>query len=467
MPRVNTNPIPNKNYLSKVASNLPPGSTNSTSDAVLGAISLDPNTFTVGDVVLLEAVVTKSGSSGGYFWNVVWGTSTSQDIFNDVPIFESPSYAATATYSNCYKYMVIAGTAGSVLGTAVYDQQRQIDTNTQQDTTDLWTRITNVDNLSIDWNYAFFLSSGTYNNGGYFKVIGSVQNSSDRIRLEWMRVSGYASGSFNVPTPEVLNSFYSLRQLSGYSGPAIRVRRSSGGEQDIGFSSGVLDITSLLSFVGSGDGFVTKWYEQTGFGNDLSNSTVLAQPQIVFSGSVNTSGGFPCIYFDGADDRLIENDAVSPFYDFSTGGRFSVFSVFEPKNLSFTTNQIFIHADRVTPRFSQIARTSAGTLNTTAFNTAGTSFQDNATTVVDNRRYLSSTIRRQNNVEIYLDGISNGSTATTGTPVSKSIQLEVGCRLFPSEAFTGNLYEFSIYDRDCATFSRQTIENQISNYYGI
>ena len=78
---------------------------------------------------------------------------------------------------------------------------------------------------------------------------------------------------------------YSLRKLSStYTGNAIRVRRSSdNSEQDIGFdSSGNLDTTSLLSFVGSGDGFITTWYDQSGKGNHATNTADNAtQPNLV------------------------------------------------------------------------------------------------------------------------------------------------------------------------------------------
>ena len=69
---------------------------------------------------------------------------------------------------------------------------------------------------------------------------------------------------------------YSLRKLrTGYVGNAIRVRRSSdNAEQDIAFdASGNLDTTSLLSFVGSVNGFVTTWYDQSGNGYNAYQST--------------------------------------------------------------------------------------------------------------------------------------------------------------------------------------------------
>jgi hypothetical protein len=66
------------------------------------------------------------------------------------------------------------------------------------------------------------------------------------------------------------------------------VRRSSDNtEQNIGFDvNGNLDTTALTTFVGSGNGFVTTWYDQSGNANNGTQTTQANQPQIVSSGSV-------------------------------------------------------------------------------------------------------------------------------------------------------------------------------------
>ena len=122
-----------------------------------------------------------------------------------------------------------------------------------------------------------------------------------------MPITGY-SNTISVTTLALLDAYpgaaaaYSVRKLrTAYTGSAIRVRRSSdNAEQDIGFSGGNLDTTSLTSFCGAGNGFVTTWYDQSGGGNNLTQTTAAQQPQIVSSGSVITTlGGKPCCQFDG------------------------------------------------------------------------------------------------------------------------------------------------------------------------
>jgi hypothetical protein len=100
---------------------------------------------------------------------------------------------------------------------------------------------------------------------------------------------------------------YSLRRLlSVYTGPLVRVRRSSDDTTlDIGFNlDGSLDTVDLLAFVGANDGFVDRWYDQTGGGAHLEQGTTTAQPAIVTAGVVNLLDGLPAVTFDGTNDYL-------------------------------------------------------------------------------------------------------------------------------------------------------------------
>ena len=92
---------------------------------------------------------------------------------------------------------------------------------------------------------------------------------------------------------------FSIRLLdTNYSGNCLKVRRSSDNtEQDIGFSSGSIDVASLESFCSATDGFVSKWYDQSGNANDLAMATQGTQPKIVTSGITHTNGTNPTVTF--------------------------------------------------------------------------------------------------------------------------------------------------------------------------
>ena len=106
---------------------------------------------------------------------------------------------------------------------------------------------------------------------------------------------------------------YSVRKLrTAYTGNCMRVRNGSSVELDIGFdSSGNLDESALLTHCGSGDGFVVKWYDQSGNGGNIENSTTAEQPKIVSSGAVLKSNGKPVIEGNNAS-YSIHLDLISP-----------------------------------------------------------------------------------------------------------------------------------------------------------
>jgi hypothetical protein len=88
---------------------------------------------------------------------------------------------------------------------------------------------------------------------------------------------------------------YSLRKLSSsYTGAAIRVRRDTdNAEQDIGFdSNGDLDTSALNAFVPD-NGYVVKWYDQSGNGRDGTQISVNKQLQVVSSNALITKNSLP------------------------------------------------------------------------------------------------------------------------------------------------------------------------------
>jgi hypothetical protein len=123
---------------------------------------------------------------------------------------------------------------------------------------------------------------------------------------------------------------YSLRKLSStYSGNAIRVRESSGNtEADIGFdSNGNLDESALLSHVGSNNGFIVTWYDQSGQSGNMQNATTSEQPQIVSSGTVIKSNGKPVIESNNASSA-VHLDLLLPKNDYiPSTGQYFFFSV--------------------------------------------------------------------------------------------------------------------------------------------
>lgn len=102
---------------------------------------------------------------------------------------------------------------------------------------------------------------------------------------------------------------FGVRQLvARYSGPCMAVRRSSDNTiKNIGFNAtGDLDVVSLQAFVGTGNGFVQTWFDQSGYGSNALQTNNTNQPQIVTSGILNTYNGRPSIvYSSGSTTYLL------------------------------------------------------------------------------------------------------------------------------------------------------------------
>lgn len=130
-------------------------------------------------------------------------------------------------------------------------------------------------------------------------------------------------GVLGRPVPLVLDrisaaptaAFATFKLKWSYAGACIRVRRSSdNAEQDIGFINGSLDTNALLSWCGAGDGFVTKWYDQSGNARHWAQATAASQPKIVAAGALIADiNGLPSLRFNGSSNWMSAGLALSNY----------------------------------------------------------------------------------------------------------------------------------------------------------
>ena len=122
---------------------------------------------------------------------------------------------------------------------------------------------------------------------------------------------------------------YSLRSLSNsYADPVVTVRRSSDDAEEDFTAAEVADGT-LAAFCGAGDGFVYRWWDQSGNANHAVAAADANEPQIVDSGVVITDEGFPAIRFDETP-KYLNGGGVG------LGDVFSVFLIY--RTLSSSTS---------------------------------------------------------------------------------------------------------------------------------
>lgn len=107
------------------------------------------------------------------------------------------------------------------------------------------------------------------------------------------------------PAPEIACS---LRQLNRNATNCLLVTSVAGGASTIiGFSNGLVDIAAINSFIAAYGGcYVERWYNQnlSSSINSMAQGTVSPNAKPEINPSLYTENGFPCLYFDGSNDRL-------------------------------------------------------------------------------------------------------------------------------------------------------------------
>jgi hypothetical protein len=172
----------------------------------------------------------------------------------------------------------------------------------------------------LNFNGVYAIGRYSQNTGNYYlqgKIaelhINSLNETSSRETIESGIDTYYAiTGSFDLEYVTL-----SLRKInSDYSGYCIKIRRSSDNTtQDIGFVGGDLDTTSLLSFVGTDSAYVHTWYDQSGKGNNATQTTNANQPRIVNAGTLETENSKPIINFGINTDAWFLRFSSGLLYD--------------------------------------------------------------------------------------------------------------------------------------------------------
>lgn len=272
------------------------------------------------------------------------------------------------------------------------------------------------------------------------------------------------------PTPLLLNTYtgatsaYSLRKLNTkYAGSAIRVRRSSDNtEQNIGFSGNSLDVSALTTFVGANNGFIVTWYDQSGNGYNMTNSTATQQPTIVSGGTVLSDAYGYYISFDGSNDNLIGTtngvDGILTQGDVS----YSIYFV----GLTTGTEQTYI------------SQGDAGTNNTLGFSTQATTgyglqywYANDMSTNVDFRNtniiagltYVVGGTRTTS-----INALSNTTDTPGAHAQGQAAQpLYIGRAGFASSFYlNGRFRELVVYNINKSA-DTSAIKSNMNSYYGI
>lgn len=255
---------------------------------------------------------------------------------------------------------------------------------------------------------------------------------------------------------------YSLRLLrSAYTGSAIRVRESTNNtEQDIGFNAlGGLDTSALTTFCGSGNGFVTTWYDQSGNARNATQSLALNQAQIVNSGSIITENSLPTLKFNSNQNYFTSNGVLN----LSILDTYTILKSDSGASLSMA---VFSLPESATAHVSPFARLwlfPRPDRNSTQIRQNGNPLE--GTLLSNNVRYLVNLNSKNSIVYANNTSIITGKE-TTNLTYTNSVPLIIGSTAGATSYFFGTINELIIYPSDQSS-NRTGISTNINTYYGI
>ena len=264
----------------------------------------------------------------------------------------------------------------------------------------------------------------------------------------------------------------SLRALSSAwkGNDVILVRRSAagGGDSELGFTEADINNGVMLAWVkehsATADGLIAVWYDQSGNGNNLAQSTANAQPAIVRNGVKIANG----LDFDGTNDELVfSGDGLDIFRNVDYG---NVFSVTESDETGQGVSRILDFANN-----SSSARFLMGDSNSTdaSFRIGGRrldsdSFDSSTSSAVHGSDLKlvtgflnwadSDAFLYQNGANVATDTSFQTDGSTSGTP-SGSAGVGIG-------AYDGRIAEVIIYNTNQGA-NRLGIEANMTKYYPI
>lgn len=247
---------------------------------------------------------------------------------------------------------------------------------------------------------------------------------------------------------------YSLRLLrTTYTGNAIRVRIDTTGqpEYNIGFVDGELDVATLQGYCTGGlNAFVKTWYDQSGNGRDVTQTTAASQPQIVSGGNVILNNGKPSIQFGAS----VQTQLISA--SFSQSPPIRAFA-----NLRFNTgsNQGFAFDGLAVNQFRIY---NESTTRLTAYAGGGEPQYNDATGVL-NKNYLSDVLSESNNLRFQIN--NNTATNASGTTVTKT-GVRLGANSINFGTFRGFIAEYIEYN-STQNSNADGIKTNINSFYSI
>jgi hypothetical protein len=325
-------------------------------------------------------------------------------------------------------------------------------------------------------------------------AIGSVSKVDGLAKASILDIDGVAVAT--VPAPAAA---YSVRLLgsgvgvSSYTGPAMRVRRDTGGgtgdddEADIAFDSGVISLDSAISnasagvtattlgqflnvgtvggttysnpdsLSGTASCYVDEWKDQSGNANHATQGTFGSQPQI-HDGTVNT-------------DLITKNGKPALDYDKSNQSHFS----FATSALNGKYPDLFMVLTVDTYSSfgtSTLSQTTSGNYYTqlglgNVFFVQGSSTSTIGINVADSQQRLIEQYANGTSVFTVYDTTSYSDLRSTSAYPSGTLTFRIGKHTDTRWDLDGQMQEYIIWADNQSSTNRTRIEDNLNDFFSI
>ena len=285
--------------------------------------------------------------------------------------------------------------------------------------------------------------------GQEFILYNSDKSGTDQTSIEENVGDYFTQNTPLLDTYTGAAAAYSLRKLrTAYTGDAVEVYNGSS-YADIGFNVfGELDTVALAAHCGSNDGFVSKWYCQSGNSNDAVQTNTASMPKI-YDGTtgVVTENGKPALDFTNSVNLFLKN---------SSG-----------QNLSISaTDYSFIYVQKRASATGWIFDSQTGRF---VISLAGNLFYDGSwkgsapTSTAHEINYFDFVSPSSTNY--YVNGSLNQGPLTYTQKAIGGLTA-IGSGYSGSSPMNGTLQEFIIYTTPQTSY-RTGIESNIATFYDI
>jgi hypothetical protein len=276
---------------------------------------------------------------------------------------------------------------------------------------------------------------------------------------------------------------YSMRRLSNsYSGACLRVLRSSDSTQaDIFFSGDWIDSAALYSFVGSGTGYVVRWYDQSGNGNHLGDTTYSNasdfRPRVVNAGSAITIGSRPAIDFTdvpapntagrGLECRGLSVSSANWLavgvvnYNASTASRTDTFTYGRWISAGTASTNDYDNTSSMTT----LVATAGNSEYPNTFSTIANNVRPNVS-IASGNRYVVCTYKTGSSIYARANNTTSSASSMTGTLSASVLRLSIPINWGASDrsVLGGQIQETVFYATDASSVVSTAVSNVNSSW---